>query len=434
MSKLFSTNAIIANIKNLNIYIQTLYDPNHIICTAPQYLQQTGNAHTTLVSKLQKVCPTLGPKYVKNGVENALNQDNLYIDILIMCSKNQPYKIVSLLVVLKGECKFLPEVWSVSLVCSVLKNAGSIMLAAFMNIIALNGLNSINNNQFQGTISILDLALRETNIGALCVYSKLGYKYMSEKFRYADTYGNCYNLADGGPTNLPMVAMITQDHMKPEWVIQLACGKITPYQRDSLCVLRGDDQQLGAFIRFYEDLEKISIQGVDLNKYVFDHQPDNVYDAYELVKSGVTDQDKIKEKLIPKIDLHFRFSSNKIKDDIKSFLSNISFMINYYSTVADLKAKYLQEASSVLPHVKNLAFYFTKTKLDDDTVKLNEVRGFENGYTLLKNGSTIDVKIEEDKQDFSSMMKSMRRRSMNNSKTGGKKTRHKASRETRRRK
>jgi hypothetical protein len=301
------------------------------------------------------------------------------------------------------------------------------MLAAFMNIIALNGLNYINNKQ----ISILDLALRETNIGALCVYSKLGYTYMSEKYGYESTYGNCYNLADGGPTNLPMVAMITEDHKKPEWVIQLACGIITPYQKDYLCGLRGDDQQLGAFLRFYEDLQKISIPGVDVDKYVDDYQPRNVYDAYKLLKSGVEDQKKIIEKLIPKIDLHFRFSSNsnKIKDETKIFLSNISFIINYYSTVADLKTKYLQEASSVLPpgfNVKNLAFYFTKTKLDDDAVKLNEVRGFNNGSIVLKDDPTIDVKIEEDKPDIFSVRRSMRR--------GGKKTRRKASRATRRRK
>jgi hypothetical protein len=143
----------------------------------------------------------------------------------------------------KGECKKIPEVHSISLICSKagssLPGAGSIMLGAYLFMIKSNMCNFLSDGSSQ--IGILDLAKSYSNVGGFCAYAKFGFKYLPE----LKLYQNCYNPEDGLYANLPMAVNVmswTQDD-----VLALVKGT-QKMEKGRLCDLRGEDQLIQSFL------------------------------------------------------------------------------------------------------------------------------------------------------------------------------------------
>lgn len=202
----------------------------------------------------------------------------------------------------KGECKKIPEVHSISLICSKagssLPGAGSIMLGAYLFMIKSNMCNFLSDGISQ--VGILDLAHSYSNVGGFCAYAKFGFKYSPE----LKLYQNCYNPDDGLYANLPMAVNVmswTQDN-----VLALVKGT-QKMEKGRLCDLRGEDQLIQSFldrIRTARDailqdnpqLSSAEVQNV-LAKNLKTFATNEVKSAYDLMTTRFNETTLRKEKI-----------------------------------------------------------------------------------------------------------------------------------------
>lgn len=143
--------------------------------------------------------------------------------------KNNLYKhILGILVVEKGECKDLQNVYSIRLICSSL-GKGKLLIALFIYILILN------NHE----LGILELAGGYLNVSGLCLYTKYGFK---ENF---DLYGvRCFD----DYNNLPMNVNIKDYGLTKEDQImklfQIINGENEGFAKPSICYIRDNKIQL----------------------------------------------------------------------------------------------------------------------------------------------------------------------------------------------
>lgn len=135
------------------------------------------------------------------------------------------------LIVEKGECFRLKDVWSVNLICARdkskknKKGLGQILMGLYLFTIHFNPI--IHDKDKYG---ILELANSYLNVAGLASYSKLGFD--ADEDLWGDNCFHDYN-------NLPMS---TQNKINPDKIINILNNLDTGYPKPQICNLRGNIQ------------------------------------------------------------------------------------------------------------------------------------------------------------------------------------------------
>jgi len=193
----------------------------------------TGELETTLpsvIANASEICRGLiGDDYLESTmIDKAFSEDTIY-DAAVLFEEGDKDPI-AFLIVEKGECKKLKNLWSVNLICAKeeskkgKKGMGQILMGLYLFTIHHNS--SINSADKKG---ILELANAYVNASGLASYSKLGFNINEDLWGPAcfDDYGN-----------LPMLA----ESIDPEKIIKILRGEDAGYSKPKICSLRGDIQ------------------------------------------------------------------------------------------------------------------------------------------------------------------------------------------------
>jgi len=172
--------------------------------------------------------------YLEEALDDAFGENPNY-EVVALFEGNTKSAPISFLIVEKGECVKLSNVWSVNLICAVLqspnglKGIGQILMGLYLYSIA-------ENNEVEEKLGVLELANGYINAGGLASYSKLGFKI--DKSLYGEDCFPNYN-------NLPMIAEdIDQDR-----IIDILNNVLdAAYEKEALCLIEDRDIQLYAGI------------------------------------------------------------------------------------------------------------------------------------------------------------------------------------------
>jgi hypothetical protein len=209
---------------------------DHII---EEFLQRYGNVSISILANENINFSQLKPKalnicrkliletYLNRTLKNA--QTKPAYEIIALYETSDMSNPIAFLVAEKGECRILPVVWSVNLICAVnegplgTKSAGQILMGLYLFTIA-------TNSEVLDKRGVLELANGYINATGLSSYSKLG--FVIDESLYGD---NCF--ADYN--NLPMIA----DDIDPARVIRILQGSTRDaYIKPPICDIRGPMQ------------------------------------------------------------------------------------------------------------------------------------------------------------------------------------------------
>jgi hypothetical protein len=171
----------------------------------------------------------IGNQYLEDAIlSNAFNENTVY-DAAVLFEDNDDTPL-AFLVVEKGECKRLRNVWSVNLICAKEKSKtdkkglGQILMGLYLFTIVHN-----SNIHAADKYGILELAGAYINFSGLASYSKLGFE-VDEDF-----WGeNCFYDFN----NLPMSA----NSINSNRIIKILNNEDSGYPKPALCNLRGNMQ------------------------------------------------------------------------------------------------------------------------------------------------------------------------------------------------
>jgi hypothetical protein len=239
---------------------------------------------------------------------------------------------IGFMVIKKGECKFKPEWWSLSLICSK-SGTGPILLGLYVYIIKKY---SHNNG-----IAILDLASGLINIAGTCSYPKVGFEFLSSLpslIRHGITVSNCYDADDGWIANSVMICDVRKFSTLQD-IIDTVVGEIQ-FTKPPECSL---DTRLHEMLLRYNERDQKLIKEAYLTCRQFENmvnelkllRPDEqLAKAKEIFGSDDTGKSKKKEK---KTDADF--TRNKLKlitNDGYSPLFFMEMLIRAYFTDKEL--------------------------------------------------------------------------------------------------
>lgn len=213
---------------------------------------------------------------------------------------------IGFMVIKKDECKFKPEWWSLSLICSK-SGTGPILLGLYVYI--------IKKNRHNNGVAILDLASGLTNIAGTCSYPKVGFEFLSSlpnPSRHGITVSNCYPANDGWIANSVMVCDVSKFSTLKN-IIDAVVGEIRftkppecslDTRLEMLPLYKGSDQTLmkEAYLicRQFEHME---------NELKLLTREEQLAKAKEIFGSDHTGKSKKKEK---KTDADFITSKNNL--------------------------------------------------------------------------------------------------------------------------
>lgn len=172
--------------------------------------------------------------YLEEALDAAFG-DNTNYEVVALFEGNTTSAPISFLIVEKGECVKLSEVWSVNLICAALqspnglKGVGQILMGLYLYSIA-------ENEEVEEKVGVLELANGYINAGGLASYSKLGFK-VDESLYGEDCFPN-YN-------NLPMIA----EDIDPDRIVDILNNiPNAAYKKEAVCLISDRDIQLYAGI------------------------------------------------------------------------------------------------------------------------------------------------------------------------------------------
>ena len=172
--------------------------------------------------------------YLKDALNDAFG-DNPNYEVVTLVEENANSLPISFLIVEKGECEKLSNVWSVNLICAVLqspnglKSVGQILMGLYLYTIA-------ENDEVEEKVGVLELANGYINAGGLASYSKLGFKIDNSLYG-ANCFPN-YN-------NLPMIA----NDIDPDRIVDILNNvPNAAYDKEAVCLIGDRDIQLYAGI------------------------------------------------------------------------------------------------------------------------------------------------------------------------------------------
>jgi surface protein len=201
------THRISSKVKLLcNAEIMTYFNPTG---TKPKIVRK-------IRDKLSFCCRNeINGFYIDNAIENVLFGKNNHYHLLTAVFNTD---VLGFIIAEYGECKFIPNVWSVKLICTSPEYptvSGSVILGAMLYLL----------KKINARFVILELAGGYTNFGFI-TYSKLGFiKNLSLLNE------NCFNNSG----NLPMY--VSLEHLTTDIIVELVNGtkkiKLTPEQDDT---------------------------------------------------------------------------------------------------------------------------------------------------------------------------------------------------------
>ena len=331
-----------------------------------------------IIEEASDICRGLiGDSYLEGAmIDKAFSGDAKY-DAAVLFEEGDP-KPVAFIVVEKGECKKLKNVWSVNLICAKEESAkkkkglGQILMGLYLYTIAVNDVVAEKDKY-----GILELANAYVNGSGLASYSKLGFVF--DPLLWGE---NCF----GDYGNLPMKA----ENINPDKIVAILNGpapdsslaKELDVSKPKICKLRGDEQ---LYLGICKNLS------IFLNYLPPANQEDYISDSYELA-------DKRK--------------------------------INYVLLISHLKSKFLEEvpqkpegrgasrSAAKAPALKDWLESFIR-KIEDDPSQISRAPGFSNLHNEHDGDKIITeapeqptrteeqlVKIEEQKENIKSRLRS----------------------------
>jgi len=167
------------------------------------------------------------PEYVEETLDNAFSDESFEVVALFEGESSIP---ISFLVVEKGECSRMDNVWSVNLICALMqspsgiKSLGQILMGLYLYTIS-------ENDNVEEKIGVLELANGYINASGLASYSKLGFT-VDYSLYGSDCFEN-YN-------NLPMIA----EDIDSDKIVGILNNTSIAYEKPPICSIVDRNAQL----------------------------------------------------------------------------------------------------------------------------------------------------------------------------------------------
>ena len=278
------------------------------------------------------ICKSISKEYLAQAISS---ENIVYLMDSVHC--------IGFMVIKKGECKYKPEWWSLSLICSK-SGTGPILLGLYVYIIKKNG----HNNG----IAILDLASGLINIAGTCSYPKVGFEFLSSlpsSIIHGITVSNCYDAHDGWIANSVMICDVSKFPTLKN-IIDTVVGEIQ-FTKPPECSL---DTRLYEMLAEYNDREQKLMKEAYLICRQFENmvnelklltREEQLAKAKEIFGSDDTGKSKKKEK---KTDADFIRNKLKLITDGYSPLFFMEMLIRAFFTNKEL---------TVFKNLKMICYY-----------------------------------------------------------------------------
>lgn len=215
-------------------FMRTMHDPTLFLSN---YAMIAETKHFPRLGQAIKACcaNSIGQEYLNQQKLN-LNTHPETFDLVLVTDrplyevKMLPTSVRGFMIVQKGECVKMPEVYSVNLVCSQ-HSKGSALIACYLYCIN-------NHPELTVKMGILELANGYFNVGGLCLYSKYGFEFD------ITMYGkDCFESNE----NLPMIVDIANKYgygRNCNQKIKNIYNGTVGFPKPFICSLRGKRQQI----------------------------------------------------------------------------------------------------------------------------------------------------------------------------------------------
>ena len=266
-------------------------------------------------------------KSIRKGyLADAISSENI---VYLMDNRSH---CIGFMVIKKGECKFKPDWWSLSLICSK-SGTGPILLGLYVYI--------IKKNEHNDGIAILDLASGLINIAGTCSYPKVGFEFLSSlssSIRRGITVSNCYAADDGWIANSVMICDVRSKFSTLQNIIDAVVGEIL-FTKPPECSL---DSRLYEMLLRYNERDQKLIKDAYLTCRQFENmvnelklltREEQLDKAKEIFGSDHTGKLDKKEK---KTDADFIRNKNRLITDGYSPLFFMEMLIRAYFTDKEL--------------------------------------------------------------------------------------------------
>ena len=217
-----------------------------------------------------KICCgiNIGDEYLETSfkkLKESINKDDGIYDLACVFDKSFDQlpkntlirNMVAFIIVEKGECKLLPNTFSINLICARLPGKGGLLFGLYIYTL-------INNDAVTNKQGILELANAYFNIGGLCLYTKFGFQ-IDETLYGANCFGD-YN-------NLPMLLNIddygsTKDEQNDRLSDIMLHGR-NAFAKNILCNIRDREiQQLAGLLHNFKTFIKYLDGNPDISYYI----------------------------------------------------------------------------------------------------------------------------------------------------------------------
>ena len=237
--------------------------------------------------------------YGKNAVKHGVYSSDIY-DIAIIANSdikreksitNKLQDIYGMIVVQKGECIQYSDSYAINLICANKKDISKYLMGLFLF--------TIKKSKHISPFGLLETAGGYTNVEALCLYEKFGFKHNSHLI------DNCFPSDIGH--NLPMI--VNMNDLSVEDIFAIIRDK-TKLQKDAVCYVRGNIQ------------DKIATYKKIL--YFFEQNPDYsyIYDFYNDYKQDIDDMYK-ELGITPDYRVRGLVDKNKIIQVVKPYIETL---------------------------------------------------------------------------------------------------------------
>lgn len=186
----------------------------------------------------------IGERYGIHAVREGFNLNENY-DIIVIANpeikkkerfQDKINEIYGMMVVQKGECRKLPEIYAINLICANRKDISKYLLGFYLYVIK-------KQPNIHKPFGILELAGKYTNISGYCAYQKFGFNHNSQLIE------DCF--MDANKDNLPMI--VDLDMFSTQDIIDIVTDKIT-LKKDELCYM-SSDKKLQNKIAIYQNIQ-----------------------------------------------------------------------------------------------------------------------------------------------------------------------------------
>lgn len=160
----------------LNENFEILFPGYKLIYNLDQF---DSTKESDFLKSIGRTCKQINEKYISDGIKSVLNKDPNFDMLCIL--NNDTGMIDAFIIVQKGECVLMPNVYSVYLICSHPKlkgkngvGGGLTLMIAFLH--SLISMFSITKTPQSEQKAILELANNYKNIEGFITYTKLGFQ------------------------------------------------------------------------------------------------------------------------------------------------------------------------------------------------------------------------------------------------------------------